>query len=190
MRTSRYKYALVALGLITLMVAPGGALSKGLFARDTAHLMPYDEGDFDRIPSATATLRLLDCRPTYKGAIFAFKVDVFESAWRPVYAIEIVGLNNTFMEVLDCPPGWTATEYPQALGAGGRSLSFCTESNPIVPGSHLSGFTVLSSTNRAVLRWYATEKSGILLGKVQRTVLTCPTSTLPGTWGSIKAVYK
>jgi hypothetical protein len=173
-----------------LMVAPEAALSKGLFDGDTTRVMPYDEGDFDRIPSAAATIHLLDCKQTYKGALFAFKVDVFESAWRPVYAIEIVGLNNTSIEAVDCPPGWAAKEYPQTFDVSGGSLSFYTESDPIMPGSGLSGFTVLSSTNRAAVRWYATEKSGILLGKVTRTVFTCATSTQPATWGSVKAIYR
>jgi hypothetical protein len=172
------------------MVAPEAALSKGLFNGDTTHIMPYDEGDFERIPSAAAALHLLDCRQTYKGALFTFKVDVFESAWRPVYAIEIVGLNGASIEAFDCPPGWVGEVYPQKFDVNGGSLSFHTESNPIMPGSQLSGFTVLSSANRAVVRWYATEKSGILLGKVTREVLTCSSSTQSGTWGAIKAMYR
>lgn len=190
MRTYWQKYALVALGLVIVMVAPGSVFSKGLFEGDTTHVIPLDEGDFGRIPCAAATIHLLDCRQTYKGALFTFKVDVFETAWRPVYAIEIFGLNNTLIEAVDCPPGWGMKDYPQKYDVGGNSLSFYTDSNPIMPGAHLGGFTVLSSTNRAAVRWYATEKSGILLGTVTRTVFTCPASTQSGTWGSIKAIYR
>jgi len=190
LRTYRHIFVLVALGLVMLMVAPEAALSKGLFDGDTAQVIPLDEGDFDRIPSAAATLHLMDCKQTYKGTLFTFKVDVFESAWRPVYAVEIVGLHNTSIEAVDCPPGWAAKDCPQKFDVSEGSLSFYTESNPIMPGSELGGFTVLSSTNRAPVRWYATEKSGILLGKVTRTVFTCASSTQSGTWGSVKAIYR
>lgn len=191
MRTYRHKYAhaLVALGLI-MMLAPGGALSKGLFDGDTTHVIPYDEGDFERIPSAAASISLITCEQTYKGAFLTFEVDVFETAWRPVYAIEIVGLKGTYMEAIEWPPGWTAEIYPEGFDGSSGTLSFYTESNPILPGSNLNGFTVLSSTNRAVLRWYATDKSGIMLGKATRTVFTCASATVPQTWGSVKALYR
>jgi hypothetical protein len=190
LRTYRHIYALAALGVAVLMIAPGSALSKGLFDGDTTHVIPLDEGDFGRIPSAAAAIHLLDCRQTYKGALFTFGIDVYETAWRPVYAIEITGIHNTTIEAIDCPPGWQARDYPQKFDVGGNGLSFYTDSNPIMPGSVLAGFMVLSSTNRAVVRWYATEKSGILLGKVTRTVFTCPSSTVPSTWGSVKALYR
>ena len=190
MRTNRHTYALVALSLAAIMLAPGSALSKGLFQGDTTHVIPLDEGDFGRIPSAAATISLLDCRQTHKGALFTFRIDVFETAWRPVYAIEIMGIHDTMIEAVDCPPGWGAKDYPQKTVFGGNSLSFYTESNPSLPGSDLGGFMMLSRNNRAVVRWYATEKSGILLGTVTRAVFTCPSSTLPSTWGSIKSLYR
>lgn len=190
MKAFRHINPMVALGLIMLILAPVSSLSKGLSDSDTMHVIPYDEGDFERIPSAAASIHLLDCEQTYKGALLRLKVDVFESAWRPVYAIEITGLNNNTIEAVDCPPGWTSEAYPGALNVPTGSLSLYTESRPILPGSSLSGFTLLSGTNRAVLRWYTTDKSGIMLGKVTRSVLTCAASTVPKTWGSVKTIYR
>jgi hypothetical protein len=189
LRTCRHIYAPVALGLI-LMLAPCVALSKGLFDGDTTHVIPYDEGDFDRVPSAAATISLIACEQTYKGAFFTLEFEVFESAWRPVYAIEIEVLNGASVEAIDWPSGWSPGVYPEAFDGPPGRLSFYTESSPIHPGSGLSGFTLLCSANRAVIRWYATEKNGIMLGKVTRTVFTCASGTIPETWGSIKAVYR
>jgi hypothetical protein len=188
--TLKLAYALTALGLITLMLAPGSALSKRLFQTGSAEAIPYDEGDFGRIPTVAAEMHLADCRTAYKGAYFTFDMEVSERAWRPVYAIEVIPLNDVSVEVVECPPGWSAKTYPEALGDAAASFSFETTTDPIMPGTTMSGFKVLSNSNRAVLRWYATEKSGIMLGKVTRTVLTCASNTVPGTWGSVKAVYK
>ena len=190
MSTERHKYVLVALGLILLMVAPGETLAKNFFGDDTAHVVPYDEGDFDRYPQPAASISLVECRQTYKGALFTFRVDVFETVWRPVYAIEITGLNDNPIDAVDWPSGWIAQAYPQSLEKAPGKLLFYTDTNPIKPGDELSGFTVLSGSNRAVLRWYATDKSGIMMGRVTRTVFECSTANTPGTWGMIKSMYR
>lgn len=190
MRTYRHTYVLAALGLIVLMVTAECALSKGLYGDDTTYVIPYDEGDTGRIPAATASISLLECRGTYKGALFTFGIDVFASSWRPVYAIQIIGLGGTTIEAVDWPSGWSAKVHTQALESASGSLSFSTDSNPIMPGTKLTGFAVLSSSNRAVIRWYPTEKTGALLGKVTRAEFECPSAAAPGTWGAIKAVYR
>jgi hypothetical protein len=181
---------LVALGLIVLMVAPGEALSKNFFDGDTAHVIPYDEGDFVRYPEPAGAIHLEGCRQTYKGAYFTFKIDVFPTAWRPVYSIELTGLYDNQVDAVECPAGWTAEVHPQAYDKAPGRVSFYTDSNPVAPGSELAGFTLLSHSNRAVLRWYATGKEGIMLGRVTRTVFVCHTATVPDTWGSIKSMYR
>jgi len=188
--TKIHTYVLVALGLIILMVAPGEAPAKNFFEGDTAHVVPYDEGDFDRYPEPAASISLVECRHTYKGAVFTFKVDAFATVWRPVYAIEITGLYDNPIEAIDCPSGWRAEAYPQSFEKAPGRLLFYTDTNPIMPGSDLTGFTLLSGSNRAVLRWYATDKSAIMMGRVTRTVFECSTANTPGTWGSIKSMYR
>lgn len=190
MSTELHKYVLVALGLVLLMLAPGEALAKNFFDDDTTHAIPYDEGDFDRYPKPAASVSLVECRQTYKGALLTFKVDVFETVWRPVYAIEITGLNDNPINAVDWPSGWVAQTYPQAYEKTQDRLLFYTDTNPIKPGGELSGFTVLSGSNRAVLRWYATDESGIMMGQVVRTVFECGAANTPGTWGMIKSMYR
>lgn len=190
MRTYRHLHLSAAVGLVFLMVAAGCALSKGLFGDDTTYVLPYDEGGTARIPAATASISLIECTDTHKGSLFTLEIDVFESSWRPVYAIEITVLEGTIMQAVECPPGWTVKAFPRALDAASDVLSFSTDSNPIMPGTRLNGFTVLSNTNRAAIRWYPTDKSGILLGKVTRTELACPSAVEPETWGGIKATYR
>jgi hypothetical protein len=172
------------------MLAPAEALSKNFFEGDTSHVIPYDEGDFERYPKPAGSIHLESCRQTYKGALFTFKLDVFTTAWRPLYSIEITPLYGNQIDVIDCPAGWIAEVYPQAYDKAPGRVSFYTESNPIMPGSELSGFTVLSHSDRAVVRWYGTGKEGIMLGGVTRTVFVCHTGTVADTWGSIKSMYR
>ena len=193
MRTSRYMYVLAALGLIALMVTPECALSKGLFDNDSTYVIPYEEGDEERIPSAAASLSLLECRRTYNGALYTLEVSVFETTHKPVYAIQIIGLDRASLEAVDCPAGWSSKSHPQSLAAADVSsggLSFYTDSRPILPGSNLSGFQLRSSSNSTAVRYYALDEKDMLLGKVTRTVLSCPTGTVPGTWGAIKSLYR
>jgi len=188
--TCRHEYALVALSLIMLMLAPGDALSMSLSEGDTTHVVPYDEGDFERIPLDAAGISPVSCHQTYRGTVFALEVEVFPTAWRPVHVIELVGLNGVSIEPVELPPGWSAEIQPGTLGASAGVLSLYTDSDPIEPGSALGGFKVLSSRNRAAMRWYVADRSGILMGKVKRLVLTCPSATAPTTWGSVKAGYR
>ncbi len=190
MRTYWHIVFLAVFGLVALMIPAEQALSNGLYGDDTTYVVTYEEGDTERIPAATASISLLECSDTYKGAFFTFEVDVFASSWRPVYAIEILGIDGTTVEAVKWPPGWYATAFPHVLDSAIGALSFSTDSNPIVPGARLNGFTVLSNSNTAVIRWYPADKTGMLLGKVTRTELQCPSATVPGTWGTIKAVYR
>lgn len=190
MRTHGHNYTLAALGLIVLMLTPICVLSKGLFDNETSQVLPFDEGEEETIPAAVASISLVECEGTHKGVLFTFGIDVFESAWEPVYAIRIVGVGSATIEAVDWPVGWSALDYPLGEGFSPGSVSFYTDSNPIVPGASAYGFTVLSNSNSAAIRWFATDKTGVLLGKVTRTLLECPTAAESATWGAVKAVYR
>ncbi|MFH1313118.1 MAG: hypothetical protein ABIJ00_07785, partial [Candidatus Eisenbacteria bacterium] len=67
---------------------------------------------------------------------------------------------------------------------------FETESNPIRAGRRMAGFSVLSITGRTALRWFPANEQGLLMGKVTREDLSCPTASESATWGSVKALYR
>ena len=189
MRNRNIDYVLIALGLLIMMVAPGHALSNGLFGDDD-YVIPYEDGYGENIPSAAARLVLEGTRNAPQGALFSFGVEVFDTAWEPVYEIRIEGVDETVIEAAGWPLGWRTPAYTRAYDDREAGVSFHTETNPIQPGASLGGFTVYSESRAACLRWYPVTESGELLGKVTRTMFACPTAVERQTWGAIKAYYR
>lgn len=151
--------------------------------------VPYEEGDRQEVPSGGARICDVFCTQTYGGALYSFRIEVFETCWEPVYSIEIEQLEGTSMEPVSCPNGWMTVELHGALHAPGR-LIFSTDTQPIRPGTDLGGFGVLARSPETVIRWYPTDSEGILIGKVTRLELSCSTRRGPATWGTIKSLYR
>jgi hypothetical protein len=151
--------------------------------------VPYEEGGRQEFPSAAARLCELACRPGYVGVLYSFRLEVLESCWEPVYALEIEEVDGTGIQPAGCPNGWTAVMVAGSL-RGPKRLVFSTSTRPIMPGAHLGGFSLLSSSTQTTIRWYPTNSKGILIGKVTRQELYCTTGSGPRTWGMIKAHYR
>ena len=154
-----------------------------------ASTVPYDEGAKEDIPSAAARLCNLRCSRVPGGCAYTFDLEVFETCWTPVYALEIEGLRDALVEPVDWPEGWTAGLAPSGLTQSG-SMVFYTVDDPILPGSVRAGFGVMSHSGGAALRWFPADEDGILIGKASRVDLSCPVGTETQSWGSIKAVYR
>jgi hypothetical protein len=174
--------AAAALALLTLTADP--VLCSG-----TSTGVPYREGNREHLPSAAAELRDMACTCLTQGWLHSFTLHVFASCWTLVYSVEIIDAGGTGIEPYSWPPGWTATGIPQDLGSSDRVV-FSTVTDPIAPGTCLSGFGVTSSSPWVVVRWYPADGSGSLIGKMSRLQLSCPTSAEPVLWGSLKALYR
>lgn len=151
--------------------------------------VPYEEGDRQELPSGGARICEILCTPTYGGALYSFRIEVFETCWEPIYGIEVEQLEGTSMEPASCPSGWMAVRRSGVLHSPG-GLVFSTDTRPIAPGTNLGGFGVLTHSAETVIRWYPTNSEGILIGKVTRLELSCATRRGPATWGTIKALYR
>jgi hypothetical protein len=190
LRTCTYKNVVLTLGLVTAILTPQLALSTGLSGGDTVCVVPYEDGGTDRIPSAAASIMLVGARSTYDGALFNFEIEVFDTAWEPVYSIEITVIGRTSLTAVDWPHGWTAETFPKTLDPNSCGISFRTETDPIAPGRKLGGFSLKCDSQAALIRWHPASSSGELLGKTTRTALLCPTAAEPLTWGGLKAVFR
>jgi hypothetical protein len=152
-------------------------------------VIPYDEGSTEEIPSAAARLCNIHCGRVSSGCAYTFDIEVFETCWKPVYAVEIYGLLDGFAEAVSWPENWKAATVPSgALLAA--SMVFYTNDSPIMPGSVMSGFGLVSYTGSVSLRWFPADEDGILMGKTSRLDLSCPTGTEPSSWGTIKSIYR
>jgi hypothetical protein len=154
-----------------------------------ASVLPYDEGGKEDIPSAAARICNLRCSRVPSGYAFTFDLEVFETSWAPVYALEIEGLSDAVVEPAAWPEGWKAGTAPSSLTQPG-SMVFYTVDDPVMPGSVRYGFGIVSYSGGAALRWFPADDQGILIGKASRLDLSCPVGTEPETWGSIKALYR
>ncbi len=154
-----------------------------------ARTVPYDEGDREDIPSAAARLCNLKCSLIPGGCAYAFDLEVFDTCWRPVYGLEIEGLMAALVEPVAWPEGWKAGIGPSGFTQPG-SLVFYTVDDPILPGSVMTGFGLISYSGGITLRWFPVDDDGILIGKASRVDLSCPVGTESQSWGSIKALYK
>ena len=151
--------------------------------------VPYEEGDRHEVPSGGARICEIRCTPTSGGALYSFRIEVFETCWEPIYGIEIEQIEGTTLEPASCPNGWMAVHLPGALHVPGR-LVFSTDAQPISPGTGLGGFGVMTHSPETVIRWYPIDREGILIGKVTRLELSCATQRGPATWGTIKTLYR
>jgi hypothetical protein len=149
----------------------------------------YDAGDKEDLPSAAARLCNLRCSQVGGGCAFTFDLEVFETCWTPVYALEICGLREDLVEPVSWPEGWKAGTIPSGLLQEG-SMVFYTTDDPILPGSVRTGFGLMCYSGGTIIRWFPADEDGILIGKASRTKLSCPVGTEPSSWGSIKALYR
>jgi hypothetical protein len=153
-------------------------------------ILPYSPGETQQVPSAAARIANVTCVRTGEGYLFTFDVEVFPSCWKPVYSIRVVDVpEDASLRPAACPSGWDAGQTQTLIPVAG-GFAFRTESNPISPGIRLSGFAVSAGLSPIVVRWYPTDQNGMLIGKASRLDLACPTGTEPGTWGSIKAIFR
>ena len=152
-------------------------------------MLPYDPGSTQNIPSAAARLSNISCSRSDGGYLFSFSVQVFGTAWKPVYRISIEEAGPAIMRPVGCPLGWGfINETPNLLTRG--PVSFGTSSTPIPPGEMLQGFVVSSETSPVEFRWFPGDQDGAVIGKVSKESFECPLDTDPSTWGSIKAMYR
>jgi hypothetical protein len=173
--------------VIVIIVALHLGMSNQILGE--ARSVPYDEGESDDLPSAAARLGNVRCNRVHGGCAYTFDVEVFESCWRPVYAVEIVGLQDAYVEPISWPKGWLAGTAPASLSEPG-SMVFYTVGDPILPGAARSGFGLVCYSGSLTLRWFPADQDGILIGKASRVDLSCPVTTEKESWGSIKAVYR
>jgi len=175
--------------LIVVPIILALLVSKSNAALGDATIVPYDEGDKEDIPSAAARLCNLRCSQVGGGCAFTFDIEVFETCWTPVYAVEICGLSDAFVEPLTWPEGWKTGLVPSGFPQEG-SMVFYTVDDPILPGSVRQGFGLMSHSGSATIRWFPADEDGILMGKTSRVDLSCTVGTDPTSWGSIKAIYR
>jgi hypothetical protein len=154
-----------------------------------AKTIPYDQGGTEDVPAAAARLLNIRCDPAAKGCAYTFDVEVFEASWKPVYAVAVYGPSASFVEPLSWPQNWKAGTIPS--GATSASyVMFYTLDHPILPGLVQTGFGLMSYSGSATVRWFPADQDGILIGKVSRLDLSCPTANETRSWGSIKAKYR
>jgi hypothetical protein len=163
-------------------------LSSPATAFRSSDSTPYGEGDRDHLPSAAARITGIECIRSPRGLLLTFDVRVFETSWTPVYSVFIEDTGDGYLQPVNCPSGWTM------LGDGAFSGSdlvvYSTDSDPILPGQMMAGFSLLVPGGKTSLRWYPTDASGELVGKVTREDFSCPTSLKERTWGGVKSLYR
>jgi hypothetical protein len=176
----------VSAGLI-IMITASLVLSNNILAG--TETVPYGEGDSDNVPSAAARLCNIGCSRVPSGCAYTFDIEAFATCWKPIYAIEVHGLSADWAEPISCPANWKAQMLP-AGATYAASMIFYTKDCPITPGSAESGFGFISYVGSITIRWFPADEAGILMGKVSRLDLACPTETDATSWGSIKAIYR
>ena len=154
-----------------------------------ATTVPYDGGDRQEIPSAAARVCNIRSSQTPGGCAFSFDLEVFETCWAPVYALEIQGLMNAIVEPAAWPEGWKAGTAPSGLSEE-SSMVFYTADDPVLPGCVRGGFVIVSYSGGAALRWFPADENGILIGKASRLEVACPVAAEGQSWGFIKALYR
>jgi hypothetical protein len=164
-------------------------LSNAISLAGGSRTVPYEDGGRENIPSAAARISCVRCTHVYGGERYDFEIEVFDSCWDAVYFIEFEALEGTLIEPVAWPRGWTAAIMPELLHSPDKVV-FETDSNPIHAGRRMAGFSVLSTTGRTALRWFPANEQGLLMGKVTREDLSCPTASDSPTWGSVKALYR
>ena len=191
MRTQRHvTFTFIGiLAFITSILAVDPALSNSMLLADGSRTIPYEDGGTETIPSAAARISDLSCTSTYDGRIYNLEIEVFETSWKPIYTIEFEGIEGTSIEAIACPSGWTADQIGPKHGLLSRAI-FSTKTEPIAAGSRLRGFRLATSGPKTILRWYPADEAGLLVGKVTREELSCPTGREPRLWGAIKALYR
>jgi hypothetical protein len=151
--------------------------------------IPYDNGGSEDVPAAAARLCNLSCSRVPSGCAYAFDIEVFSTCWKPVYAIEIETALDGVMAPASWPEKWNVDIGPRrSVGAG--SVIFYTVGDPILPGTVLRGFGLVSYSGSISIRWFPADRDGILIGKLSRVDLSCATATEEQSWGSIKAIYR
>jgi hypothetical protein len=177
----------IAILALWLIITGGPGMSTAILAGSTT--VPYDSGRTEEIPSAAARLCNLSCSRVPGGCAYTFDIEVFETCWTPVYAIELENALGGFAEPLLWPENWKSTSQPgDAFSAG--SMVFYTTDHPITPGTVQAGFGLISYSGGMALRWFPADQEGILIGKMSRIDLSCPAGTDASSWGSIKAIYE
>jgi hypothetical protein len=172
---------------ISLILAVLFGMSNNILAG--AKTIPYDKGGSEDVPAAAARLCNVSCSQVPGGCAYTFGIEVFETCWKAVYALEIVALLDGAVEPASWPDEWRADTGPRgALNTG--SVVFYTVGDPILPGTVRTGFGLVSYSGSMALRWSPADEDGILIGKVSRVDLSCPTATEVQSWGSIKAIYR
>lgn len=153
-------------------------------------VVPYEPGDTQTFQGTAARLVNITCTRTYDGCIFTFDLEVFPSAWRPVYAVRFIKTEDGPISPVDWPTGWTV-QMPLALApAEGNEIVIRTATDPIQPGTQRAGFAISGQTIPLVFKWSPQDETGTLIGKSSLECLMCPVSNEPGTWGAIKAMYR
>jgi hypothetical protein len=167
---------------IFLVMIAGHALSDPV--------IPYEPGDTQTFQGTAARLVNIRCTNTYDGCIFTFDLEVFASAWRPVYAVRFLKTDDGPISPVDWPTGWSV-QMPLALvPSEGTEIVIRTATDPIQPGSQRAGFAISGHAIPLVFKWSPEDENGALIGKSSIECLTCPVSAEPGTWGAIKAMYR
>jgi hypothetical protein len=153
-------------------------------------VIPYKPGDTQTFQGTAARLVDITCTRTYDGCIFTFDLEVFPSAWKPVYAVRFLKTDDGPISPVDWPTGWTV-QLPLALiPSEGTEIVIRTATDPIQPGSQRAGFAISGRTVPLVFKWSPQDEKGALIGKSSIESLACPVSNEPGTWGAIKAMYR
>ena len=176
-----------AVFLVCLILAMLAGMSNPILGGTKT--IPYDEGDTEDIPAAAARLCNMSCSPVPGGCAYTFDMEVFETCWQPVYAIEIEAFTDGPVEPASWPEEWRVEGRPGSAMSGG-AVVFYTVTDPVLPGTKRTGFGLVSYSGSVSLRWFPTGQDGILIGKVSRADLSCPTGTEDQSWGSIKAIYR
>jgi len=166
---------------LCLILGPAAGLSNPV--------VPYDPGQTNDMPSAAARIVNLVSSPVPGGCRYSFDIEVFPTCWKPVYHLRIESLAETVIDPASWPADWVAEKIPSGMKSDGP-IVFSAENQPILPGEILQGFALVSYSAEAAFRWYPADSEEILIGKLTRVELGCATATEPGTWGSIKAMYR
>jgi hypothetical protein len=177
------------IGIPLFMLATEPVLSNAISLAGGSKTVPYEDGGRENIHSAAARISCFKCTRVYGGERYDFEIEVFDSCWDDVYSIEFEAIEGTVIQPFAWPRDWTAAVMPELLVAPDRVV-FETETNPILAGRRMAGFAVLSTTGKTSLRWFPANQQDILMGKVTRVDLSCPTVSESPTWGSVKALYR
>jgi hypothetical protein len=184
---TKFPSLLICMTIVILLSEP--ALSNAVEANTGSRAIPYEEEDREHIPSAAARISDVRCSRASGWYYYEFAVEVFPTCWDSIYSIDFVEIEDVSLHPVAWPSGWSATGEPENLMTP-EVVSFYTQTNPMLPGTRLSGFAVTSPTNRLTFRWYPKDASGVLIGKITKQEFTCPTDLEPQSWGTIKAMYR